>query len=236
MRASTIRLLAPAAILATLAAPAFAGDAIATLHCRSSTGATTVGVRPGGTFAVRVELESELPIAYNSAVFRLVLSREGLAIGDYAWGAPFETGGATDFSLLGVELPATIDADTLAGPTYPAETVDIEFANFLVTGEAEPGAVVEVELAVPAKTAPGETFFVVAVPDTFAFGFLEIPTEAETVLTVRTTFSPDFDGDGQVNAADLAIYLGLWGSPDGDLNGDGLSNSADLAILLGNWT
>ncbi len=53
---------------------------------------------------------------------------------------------------------------------------------------------------------------------------------------MRTTFSPDLDGDGLVNASDLAIYLGLWGTPDGDLDGDGLSNSADLAILLGNWT
>ena len=234
MRHQTLPLLA-LATLVLAATPAHAGDPIATLHCRSATGATTVGVRPGGTFTVRVALESELPIAYNSSIFRLVLTREGLAIGDYAWTAPFETGGPTDFSLLGLELPATIDAATLEGPTYPAEAIDVEFANFLPLGEADPGTVVEVELSVPAKAAPGETFFVVAAPDTFAFGFLEIPTEAATVLTVRTTFSPDFDGDGLVNAADLAIYLGLWGTPDGDLNGDGLSNSADLAILLGSW-
>ncbi len=46
----------------------------------------------------------------------------------------------------------------------------------------------------------------------------------------------DLDGDGNVNAADLAILLGAWGG-DGpaDLNNDGTVNAADLAILLGNF-
>lgn len=51
----------------------------------------------------------------------------------------------------------------------------------------------------------------------------------------------DLNGDGSVNAADLAILLGAWGLTEvgtagGDLNGDGLVGSADLAILLGAWT
>ena len=55
-------------------------------------------------------------------------------------------------------------------------------------------------------------------------------------------FTPpgDLDGDGVVNAVDLAILLGNWGpvppnEPAADLNGDGMVNAADLAILLGNW-
>ncbi|MBX3355004.1 MAG: hypothetical protein KF724_04825 [Phycisphaeraceae bacterium] len=52
--------------------------------------------------------------------------------------------------------------------------------------------------------------------------------------------SPDLNGDGVVNGADLAILLGLWG-PAGagtcaDLNGDGIVDGADLAILLGAWS
>ncbi len=47
----------------------------------------------------------------------------------------------------------------------------------------------------------------------------------------------DLNGDGSVNAADLAVLLGAWGSSGpGDLNGDGVVNAADLASLLGAWT
>jgi hypothetical protein len=47
---------------------------------------------------------------------------------------------------------------------------------------------------------------------------------------------PDLNGDGQVDAADLAILLGAWGTPGADLNGDGTTSGQDLAILLGAWT
>ncbi len=48
----------------------------------------------------------------------------------------------------------------------------------------------------------------------------------------------DLNGDGQVDAADLAALLGRWGTsdPDADLNGDGLVNAQDLARVLGFWT
>ncbi|MBX3355005.1 MAG: hypothetical protein KF724_04830 [Phycisphaeraceae bacterium] len=51
--------------------------------------------------------------------------------------------------------------------------------------------------------------------------------------------SPDLNGDGVVNGADLAILLGQWGSSNGgcaDLNSDGVVNGSDIAILLGNWS
>ncbi len=49
----------------------------------------------------------------------------------------------------------------------------------------------------------------------------------------------DLDGDGLVNAPDLAILLGSWGRCSGcaaDLDGDGMVSAADLGILLGGWT
>ncbi len=47
----------------------------------------------------------------------------------------------------------------------------------------------------------------------------------------------DLDGDGDVDAADLAILLGAWGQPGvADLNCDGTTDALDLAILLGAWT
>ncbi|MFO0828149.1 MAG: alpha-amylase family glycosyl hydrolase [Phycisphaerales bacterium] len=45
----------------------------------------------------------------------------------------------------------------------------------------------------------------------------------------------DFDCDGTIGGADLAILLGAWGTSTADLNADGTTNGADLAILLGAW-
>ncbi|MCH8851067.1 MAG: hypothetical protein IID41_00280 [Planctomycetes bacterium] len=46
------------------------------------------------------------------------------------------------------------------------------------------------------------------------------------------------DGDGQVEAFDLAMLLGAWGPCEGcttDFNGDGVVDAADLAQVLGAW-
>ena len=46
----------------------------------------------------------------------------------------------------------------------------------------------------------------------------------------------DLDGDGLVNASDLAILLGQWGGTgSADLDGNGVVDAADLAQLLGAW-
>lgn len=45
----------------------------------------------------------------------------------------------------------------------------------------------------------------------------------------------DLNGDGAVNASDLALLLGAWGGTSADLNADGTVNASDLALLLGNW-
>jgi hypothetical protein len=53
-----------------------------------------------------------------------------------------------------------------------------------------------------------------------------------------TVCSADLDASGVVDAADLAILLGAWGTSagsSGDLDGDGAVAGADLAILLGAW-
>ncbi len=50
--------------------------------------------------------------------------------------------------------------------------------------------------------------------------------------------APDLDGDGAVDAADLATLLGAWGvcaACQADLDGDGTVGAADLAMLLGAW-
>lgn len=49
------------------------------------------------------------------------------------------------------------------------------------------------------------------------------------------TCPADLNGDAVVNAADLAILLGAWGTRGADLSGDGIAGAADLAVLLGMW-
>ncbi len=47
----------------------------------------------------------------------------------------------------------------------------------------------------------------------------------------------DLNGDGRVDAADLAILLSAWGTAGpGDLNLNGSVEGADLALLLSGWT
>lgn len=47
----------------------------------------------------------------------------------------------------------------------------------------------------------------------------------------------DLNGDGFVNAADLTILLGTWGtSGAADLDGNGIVGPGDLSILLAAWT
>ena len=47
---------------------------------------------------------------------------------------------------------------------------------------------------------------------------------------------PDLNGDGAVNAKDLAMLLGLWGGCGADFDGDGVTGASDLAVMLGAWT
>lgn len=60
----------------------------------------------------------------------------------------------------------------------------------------------------------------------------------DTIGTVGPPSSPcpaDLNGDGTVNAADLAVLLGAWGDAGGDLNGDGTTGAADLSTMLNAW-
>jgi hypothetical protein len=56
-------------------------------------------------------------------------------------------------------------------------------------------------------------------------------------LTIETESAcpADFDGDGDVDTADLLFLLGAWGTPDGDVDGDGDTDTADLLDLLAAW-
>ncbi|MDY7108310.1 MAG: SBBP repeat-containing protein [Planctomycetota bacterium] len=65
------------------------------------------------------------------------------------------------------------------------------------------------------------------------------PASDDDCLTICYSQSSDcpwdFDGDGDVDTADLLYLLGAWGTPDGDVNDDGTTDTADLLDLLGHW-
>ena len=48
----------------------------------------------------------------------------------------------------------------------------------------------------------------------------------------------DLNGDGIVNAGDLAVLLGAWSATGGpaDITGDGAVDAEDLSVMLGAWT
>ncbi|MFM7134092.1 MAG: hypothetical protein ACKO0W_07230, partial [Planctomycetota bacterium] len=79
--------------------------------------------------------------------------------------------------------------------------------------------------------APQATAVAIAPASTSDLNGNLIPDECES--------SPaDLDGDGDVDAADLATLLGSWGpcaGCPGDIDGSGSIDAADLAALLGAW-
>jgi len=50
-----------------------------------------------------------------------------------------------------------------------------------------------------------------------------------------TACAADLNASGGVDAADLGIALGAWGTAGADINGDGTTNAVDLGIVLGSW-
>lgn len=57
------------------------------------------------------------------------------------------------------------------------------------------------------------------------------------VLGAPAGITGDLNGDGHVNASDLATLLNQWGGPgSADFDQDGAVSASDLATLLNNWT
>jgi hypothetical protein len=202
----------------------------------------TVGYAvPGGTFEVLVSVFSPVPVEFNAALWRLVVTEEGATLEDYGWTPPFITGGSNDFSLGGAELPLVLDDETLEGKGYPIDTADVEFGNFDFVQSATDGTLMRLGLRAPKSASPGDHFLVVAVPDLFTDGFVELPSGIGVGLRIEIVESitpGDLDQDGEVGAADLASFLSRWGGSEGgnaDFDGDGTVGPADLLILLGNW-
>ena len=59
--------------------------------------------------------------------------------------------------------------------------------------------------------------------------------DAAFFMLTDATCPADFDGDGDVDTADLLFLLAAWGTADGDVDGDNDTDTADLLALLAAW-
>jgi len=98
---------------------------------------------------------------------------------------------------------------------------------------------------------PGDEFVIIEGASVSGIFDTETVTPFENDLSVIVRYLPDrvllrvidpdnradLTGDGFVNAADLSIILGTWGSDDplADLDGNGVVGPPDLSILISNW-
>jgi hypothetical protein len=220
------------------------GDEL-TLTCTVD-GRAGLAPAPGERFTLGVEVEGDPARMFSSVVFRIVSTLPGLVIEDYRFAPPFETGTWLDGSLPGVmSLPVTWDESMLEGGSWPIQTSDALFDNFLITDLAAPGQLLEVDVLVPADYPTGESMVIAAVVEEIADGFEIIPSGTGTVVLVDVmSLRPaDLNRDGRVDSADLGLMFANWGPqktpPEGvrnpDLNGDGVVKGEDLALLLVDW-
>jgi hypothetical protein len=62
-------------------------------------------------------------------------------------------------------------------------------------------------------------------------------TSDPATLTVLPRCTPDIDGDGEVDTADVAAFLDAWAArrPESDFNADGMIDSRDVIAFLHTW-
>jgi hypothetical protein len=59
-----------------------------------------------------------------------------------------------------------------------------------------------------------------------------VPSKESMVFEFDLFKAEDINLDGKVNASDLSIVLGAWGSGRGDVNGDGTTDAKDQSLVL----
>lgn len=66
---------------------------------------------------------------------------------------------------------------------------------------------------------------------------VSIPIDFSSVIELADPCIGDLNDDGEVNGADVGLFLVAWGTTNqaADLNDDGIVNGADFGILLAAW-
>lgn len=136
-----------------------------------------------------------------------------------------QQGGSPNADTFRVQISnnngATWTALETVGPTGPEVNGGWIFKEFLVSDFVTPTAQVKVRF-IADDVGPGS--------------LIEAAVDEVRMKTVACGNPADLNGDGSIDAADLAILLSNWGvNGVGDINGDGSVEATDLAILLGQW-
>lgn len=153
--------------------------------------------------------------------------------------------GATTYQLSGmgfngISEGASYGDDWQMNTNYPiarltsADGSVVRYArtfNWNSTGVATGTLPTTTMMTLPAALAPGAYSLEVV-----ANG---IASDPRPFVVPSTPCAADLDASGEVDAADLAVLLGLWGSGPAasgpDLDGSGTVDAADLAQMLGGW-
>ena len=128
-----------------------------------------------------------------------------------------------------------LEIDDVATPEIP-----IEFNGLSTNSVGSLPALMEFSIDTDTVTPEMYTSFL-----PISFSDEDLPGEENgiSMLTVRveviaaSSCDEDFDGNGEVDVADILILIGDWGGSDPahDLNGDGVVGVADLLELIAAW-
>jgi len=145
------------------------------------------------------------------------------------FGNPRSMGGVHVVLLSGPALGPDEVGELSFGTAVPfaplSDGYDILTRHPAITGNA-------VEFPQRMGSALGEYFAVQAIGEGVQ------PFAPDAQQTAWDACPADFNLDGMIDGADLAVVLGNWNSTDaifGDLNADGIVNGADLSALLSAW-
>ncbi len=147
-------------------------------------GQPSLDVAAGQSFTLDVVLTSDAADQHNSSIFGLLFSSGGLVLEGFEWSSPYVTGGLFDFSKPAWnQFPLALGPDTLSGPGYDPNAVDIELSNITgVLGQPVQyfgtGVLATLLFTVPSDWSGPSQVVISALPDTFAKGFTVIDTQA----------------------------------------------------------
>jgi hypothetical protein len=129
----------------------------------------------------------------------------------------------------------TVPYAVLAQPDGVFPVVDIDAGALACRIEMPQPGRVALAWRLPPAARSGPLEVTGAVAATRSTIWIRLEADAPTAITVRRP--ADIDGDGFVDAADLSVLLGDWGTNEqrSDLNIDGTVDAADHALVLGAW-
>jgi hypothetical protein len=222
----------------------------AALAPSSTTVSLPVNTAVAGTFSGTATVSSSVEGTQNALITRTV-NGTVLAPSNPSWSPKSNQTARTvtasfgrDTGVQEIQVPlhnrgytaamARLDADGASAATAPFAIIDVTEANI---------AAAPANLRFSFNTAgltPGDYTQSVTVwtSDENLPGAATRPLTLAFVVTVTGSSIPsDLNGDGFVNATDLAILLAQWGgNGPADIDGDGSVGGSDLAVLLASWT